>query len=78
MAQHIGLELQQRALPANELRGAEEVFISPSGGGVLPVTVVDNRAIADSKVGPITQKLVHTYWAWHADSAYSLAIDYSA
>ena len=78
MAQHMGLELQQRALPADELRGAEEVFISTSGGGVLPVTVVDNRAIGDGKVGPITQKLVQTYWAWHAEPAYSLAIDYSA
>ena len=33
MAQYLGVELQLRALPADELRGAEEVFISTSGGG---------------------------------------------
>jgi len=77
MAQSMGLELQLRALPADELRGAEEVFLSSSGGGVLPVTMVDKHTIGDGRPGPITRQLVQTYWAWHADPAYSLAIDYS-
>ena len=77
MAQSLGIELQLRTLPADELRGAEEVFISTSGGGVLPVTMVDKRPIGNGRPGPITRQLVQTYWAWHADPAYSLAIDYS-
>ena len=76
MAQGMGLETQLRSLPADELRGAQEVFISTSAGGVLPVTMIDKRAVADGQVGPVTQRLVQTYWAWHADPAYSLAIDY--
>jgi branched-chain amino acid aminotransferase len=77
MAQSLGLELQLRALPANELRNAEEVFLSTSGGGVLPVTTVDQCVIGSGKPGPITQRLVQTYWAWHSDPAYSTPIDYS-
>ena len=77
MAQSLGLALQLRALPADELRGAEEVFLSTSGGGVLPVTRVDKRAIGDGRPGPITRQLVQTYWAWHAEPAYNQAIDYS-
>ena len=77
MAQSLGMKLQLRTVPADELRGAEEVFISTSGGGVLPVTMVDLRRIGDGSPGPITRQLVRTYWAWHADPAYSLAIDYS-
>ncbi len=77
MARSLGLELQLRALPAGELRGVQEVFISTSGGGVLPVTMVDKRVIGDGRPGPITRQLVQTYWAWHADPAYRLAIDYS-
>ena len=76
MAQSLGIELQLRALPADELRGAEEVFISTSGGGVLPVTMVDQRPIGNGRPGPITRQLVQTYWDWHADPAYSLPIDY--
>jgi len=77
IAQSLGLPLQLRAVPATELRGAQEVFISTSGGGVLPVTRVDDRAIGDGKPGAITQRLVQAYWDWHADPNYSLAIDYS-
>ena len=77
MAQSLGLEVQLRALPANELRRAEEVFVSTSGGGVLPVTMVDQRPIGDGRPGPVTRRLVETYWAWHADPAYSQTIDYS-
>lgn len=77
MARAMGLETQLRALPVDELREAEEVFISTSGGGVLPVTRVDKRSVGDGRPGPITQRLVQTYWAWHADPAYSQPIDYS-
>jgi branched-chain amino acid aminotransferase len=77
MAQSLGIEVQVRALPADELRGAAEVFISTSGGGVLPVTVVDKQLIGDGSPGPVTGKLIQTYWDWHALPAYSLPIDYS-
>jgi branched-chain amino acid aminotransferase len=77
MAQSLGLEVQLRALPADELRGADEVFVTSSIGGVMPVTRVDQRPIGDGSPGPITRQLVRTYWAWHEDPAHSLAIDYS-
>jgi len=45
--------------------------------GVLPVTMVDKHTIGNGNPGPITRKLVQTYWAWHVDPAYTLQIDYS-
>jgi len=78
MAASLGIEVQLRSLPADELRAADEVFLSTSGGGVLPVTVVDNQAIGDGRPGRVTRLLVQTYWAWHADPAYSRPIDYRA
>jgi branched-chain amino acid aminotransferase len=77
IAQSLGLEVQLRTLPADELRGAQEVLLSTSGGGVLPVSKVDRRTIGNGQPGPITRQLVQTYWAWHADPAYSRAIDYT-
>ncbi|HMN57444.1 MAG TPA: aminotransferase class IV, partial [Ottowia sp.] len=76
MAQALGLPLQQRALPAAELRGAREAFLSSSGGGVLPVTRVDGATVGDGKVGAVTQRLIDTYWAWHRDPRYSTPIAY--
>lgn len=66
MAQALGLEVQVRPVPADELRSAEEVFITTSGGGVLPVSQVDARPVGSGQPGPITRRLVDTYWAWHA------------
>lgn len=77
MAVALGLPLQARRVAADELRGADEVFLSTSGGGVLPVSRVDESTIGDGAPGTITRKLIETYWAWHADPAYSLPIDYS-
>lgn len=74
MAQALGLPLDVRALPAAELRGAREVFLSTSGGGVLPVTRVDGAPVGDGAVGPVTRRLVDTYWAWHQDPRYSTPV----
>jgi branched-chain amino acid aminotransferase len=76
MAQSLGLEVQVRSVPANELRSADEVFITTSGGGVLPVSQVDARPVGDGKPGPITRRLVETYWAWHALPQYRQPIAY--
>ena len=76
IARKLGLPVELRDLPAGELRGADEVFLSTSGGGVLPVTRVDDQVIGQGSPGPITQRLLETYWDWHREPAYSLPIDY--
>ncbi len=76
MAHSLGLPVQLRALPAAELRQAQEVFLSTSGGGVLPVTWVDGERIGDGSPGPTTRRLVDTYWAWHKHPAHNQPIDY--
>ena len=77
MARAMGLQVELRLLPAAELRAADEVFLSTSGGGVLPVTRVDQHMIGSGKPGPVTERLVQTYWTWRADPAYSLVINYA-
>jgi branched-chain amino acid aminotransferase len=76
MAQSLGLQVQVRPVSASEFRGADEAFISSSGGGVLPVTRVDGKYVADGAIGPITRKLSDTYWAWHQDPAMQVPIAY--
>lgn len=76
IAQKHGMRVELRNLPADELRGADEAFLTTSGGGVLPVTRVDDRTVGQGSPGPVTQRLLRTYWEWHADPAYSRPIDY--
>ena len=78
MARAHHLPVQTRTVSVQELRAADEVFLSTSGGGVLPVTQVDGQPVGTGVPGPVTTRLVDTYWQWHADPAYTLSIDYTA
>jgi branched-chain amino acid aminotransferase len=77
MAQSRGIAVRLEALSADALRTSDEVFLSTSGGGVLPVTKVDNRVVGAGIPGPVTQSLTALYWDWHQDSRYKTAIAYS-
>jgi branched-chain amino acid aminotransferase len=76
MAATLGIPVEVRALPAAELRAADEAFLSSSGGGVLPIARVDGRPVGTGEPGLVTRKLLETYWAWHRDPRYSTPIAY--
>ncbi|RUT97272.1 branched-chain amino acid transferase [Mesorhizobium sp. USDA-HM6] len=58
------------------LRTADEVFITSTAGGIMPVTIIDGAPVADGKVGPITRRLAALYWQKHEDPAWSSAVRY--
>lgn len=76
IARSLDIPVQMRALAADELRGAQEAFLSSSGGGVLPVTKIDSQPLGAGAPGPVTRQLLDTYWAWHADPKYSTPVRY--
>lgn len=58
------------------LRDADEVLITSTAGGIMPVTRLDDRPIADGRVGPITRRLIDAYWQKHDDPAWTTPVDY--
>ena len=58
------------------LKAADEVFISSTAGGIMPVTRIDGVPVAGGKVGPITERLMALYWKRHEDPAWSSAVRY--
>ena len=58
------------------LKAADEVFITSTAGGIMPVTEIDGAAIADGKIGPITSRLMALYWRKHDDPAWSSQVNY--
>jgi branched-chain amino acid aminotransferase len=48
-------------LAPDELRAADEVFITSAARGVLPVTTVDGRPVASGRPGPVTRRLMESY-----------------
>ncbi len=65
----LGIETEVRPLPLAEFMEADEVFLSSSGGGVLPITKVDDRVLGNGAIGPVAERLGAAYWDWTRRSA---------
>jgi branched-chain amino acid aminotransferase len=76
-AEH-GIPIETRPVPAEALRGADEVFLSSTAGGVIPITTVDGEALGDGKPGPVTLRLRDAYWQLHDDPRFSLPVPYDS
>jgi branched-chain amino acid aminotransferase len=74
----LGVPTDQVLLSTDAVRAAEEVFITSTSGGIMPVTRIDDRPVGDGRPGPITQRLIALYWDKHRDPDWSRAIDYDA
>jgi branched-chain amino acid aminotransferase len=68
--------VELRPLHGDEVRGADEVFVTSTAGGVMPVTTVDGRPVGDGGVGPVTARLVEDYWAAHAAPEWATPVRY--
>jgi branched-chain amino acid aminotransferase len=76
LAAELGVPLEARSVPATELRHADEVFISSTAGGVMPVTTVDDEPVGGGSPGPVTLRLREAYWELHDDPRFSLPVRY--
>lgn len=72
----IGLVAEARDVSVAELHGADEVFITSTAGGIMPVTKLDGAPVADGKVGQVTTRLKDLYWQKHEDPAWSSPVAY--
>jgi branched-chain amino acid aminotransferase len=71
-----GLAAIAADVTVSALKQADEVFITSTAGGIMPVTRVDGAAIGDGKVGPITRRLTKLYWDRHTDPSWSMPVRY--
>ena len=62
----LGIPLRVEPVPAAELATADEVFITSSGGGVLPIARIDGQPLGDFP-GLTTKRLHAAYWELHDD-----------
>lgn len=70
-----GIALRVGPLPAALLRSADEVFITSSGGGVLPIARLDGRPLP-AFPGPVTTRLYDGYWAMHDEAGLNDPVSY--
>jgi len=69
------LGLQVGPVPADALRAADEVFLTSTGGGILPIAKIDGVPLP-AFPGPATRRISEGYWAMHDEPAHRDPVDY--
>ena len=69
-------QMKQTFLPAEVARISDEVFITSTAGGIIPVTRIDGVSVTDGRPGALTLKLRDAYWVLHELPEFSLEVDY--
>lgn len=77
LARDLGLDAEAAELEPDDLLNAKEAFISSTGGGVIPVTRVNDRPLGNGAPGITTGNLRERYWSkrtggWHGTTVESL------
>lgn len=73
MATAAGYRVEAAPLTVDALRRADEIFLSSTGGGVIPVSHLDGVPVAGRRpgdFGPVSAALQARYWALHEDPRY--------
>ena len=61
-AEH-GLPAREAQLTAYDLYAADEIFLTSTAGGIMPLVEVDGRAIGAGRPGPVSRRVHDLYWA---------------
>jgi len=69
-------QVSEDVLPAAQARAADEIFITSTAGGIMPVTRIDGEAVGSGLPGALTDRLNQAYWALHEHPDYTTPVDY--
>lgn len=58
IAEGLGLEIERRVMREEELRMADEVFITSSFKDIVPIVKIDDFIVKNGEVGAVTKKLM--------------------
>jgi branched-chain amino acid aminotransferase len=70
----LGIAAHATPLAAERLASADEVFITSTAGGVMPVTRIDDRVVGSGIIGPMTARIHEAYWLHHGDPDWSTPV----
>tara|TARA_Y200000002_G_scaffold323311_1_gene284465 strand:- start:41 stop:478 length:438 start_codon:yes stop_codon:yes gene_type:complete len=76
IATELGLQFDIRLLPHTVFLDVDEVFISSSASGFIPIVKVNETVFAGGVCGPATQSIHQSYWVWMAAPEYRTDIIY--
>ncbi len=78
LASELRLPVETSDIPAQELVDADEAFLTSTAGGIMPIAMVNERALGGSNgPGELTTRLHNLYWEKRWNGWLGEPIDYS-
>jgi len=72
LAKQLGIEVLERDMKPDELKAADEIFLTGTAAEIMAVTKVDDTVIGSGKAGPVTTKLLEAFRAFiETEDAYA-------
>ncbi len=76
LAEELGIPCSVERLSAEQLRVADEVFLTSTAGGVMPVSMIDGQAVANGDPGKVTMLVRELYWQAHEREQWTSVVTY--
>lgn len=76
IARELGHEVVVDQVPVGVLEQADEIFLTSTAGGVMPVATLDGRPVGSGAQGPLTRAIRDRYWELHDDPRYTDEVPY--
>ena len=74
LSRGLGIRCDLVDLPMSDVRAADEIFITSTAGGIMPVTVLDGVRVGDGSPGPVTNRIRDAYWKLHDGAMHMLDV----
>lgn len=77
LAAEQGLRAVVGPTPVEAVASADEIFLTSTAGGIMPVTTLDSARVGDGTPGPLTRRLRDLYWEAHREERFRTAVPYA-
>lgn len=78
LCDELGIPFAFANITPDALRDADEVFLSSTAGGIMPVSRVDDRILGNGRPGPLSTQVRDLYWHKHGQGWHGTPVDYDS
>ncbi|MGE3908831.1 MAG: D-amino-acid transaminase [Chloroflexota bacterium] len=61
LAREDGIDTQEASFRADQLAEADEIFVTGTTSGIVPIVTLNGAQVASGRVGPVTRRLMELY-----------------
>ena len=76
LCEELQIKTHASLVPTADLKSADEVFITSTAGGIMPITMINGEPLNTGQTGPKTEQIRDLYWSKHEDPEWTTQIDY--